>query len=161
MPAFAVFIKQNVSETTFFRSLRSALMPSSRGGEKSSGVGSAGAPAASAQKKWPGMSFPRQKSSDRQRLRRKTDTEEIGFDSYIELHDSNGSSRPDDGAPLKPPHLSAPRLAPVQLGEQEQPQPQPQPQMPAYHVPGHGIIRTTEVTQQYYPVSDEVRGQAF
>lgn len=158
MPAFAVFIKQNVSETNFFRSLRSALMPSSRGGEKSSGVGSAGAPAASAQKKWPGMSFPRQKSSDRQRLRRKTDTEEIGFDSYIELHDSNGSSSRGDDV-LKPPHLSAPRLEPVQLGEQEQPQ--PQPQMPAYHVPGHGIIRTTEVTQQYYPAPDEVRGQAF
>lgn len=161
MPAFAVFIKQNVSETNFFRSLRSALMPSSRsGGEKSSGPGSgpgsAGAAATPAQKKWPGVSFPRQ--SDRQKLRHKTDTEEIGFDSYIELHDSN-ASRSDEGAvALKPPHLSAPRLAPVQLAAQQQ---QQQQQVPAYHVPEQGIIRTTEVTQQYYPVSEQGRGQAF
>lgn len=159
MPAFAVFIKQNVSETNFFRSLRSALMPSSRsrsgGGEKSSGLpgsgGTAGAAAAPAQKRWPGMSFPRQ--SDRQKLRHKTDTEEIGFDSYIELHDSN-ASRSDEG--LRPPHLSAPRLPPVQLAAQQQ-----QQQVPAYHVPEQGIIRTTEVTQQYYPASEQARGQAF
>lgn len=158
MPAFAVFIKQNVSETAFFRSLRSALMPSSRGGgEKASGPGSGGsagvAGAAAAQKRWPGVSFPRQ--SDRQKLRHKTDHEEIGFDSYIELNDSNGS-RSDEGAAmtLKPPHLSSPRLAPVQLAAQQQ-------QMPAYHVPEQGIIRTTEVTQQYYPASENVRGQAF
>ncbi|KAK7703607.1 hypothetical protein SLS64_008920 [Diaporthe eres] len=163
MPAFAVFIKQNVSETNFFRSLRSALMPSSRsrgGGEKSSGPGSgpgsAGA-AAQAQKKWPGVSFPRQ--SDRQKLRHKTDTEEIGFDSYIELHDSNASRSDEGTAALKPPHLSAPRLAPVQLAAQQQQQ--QQQQVPAYHVPEQGIIRTTEVTQQYYPVSEQGRGQAF
>lgn len=155
MPAFAVFIKQNVSETNFFRSLRSALMPSSRsGGEKSSGPGpgpgSAGA-AAPAQKKWPGVSFPRQ--SDRQKLRHKTDSEEIGFDSYIELHDSNASRSDEGAATLKPPHLSAPRLAPVQLAAQQQ--------VPAYHVPEQGIIRTTEVTQQYYPASEQGRGQAF
>lgn len=162
MPAFAVFIKQNVSETAFFRSLRSALMPSSRGGgEKASGPGSggsAGVVAAAAQKRWPGVSFPRQ--SDRQKLRHKTDHEEIGFDSYIELNDSTNGSRSDEGATatLKPPHLSSPRLAPVQLAAQ---QGQQQMQMPAYHVPEQGIVRTTEVTQQYYPASENVRGQAF
>lgn len=153
MPAFAVFIKQNVSETAFFRSLRSALMPSSRAGEKSSGPGSgASAGIAQAQKKWPGVSFPRQ--SDRQKLRHKTDHEEIGFDSYIELHDSNRSRSDEGNATLKPPHLSAPRLAPVQLAAQQQ-------QVPAYHVPEQGIIRTTEVTQQYYPASENIRGQAL
>lgn len=155
MPAFAVFIKQNVSETAFFRSLRSALMPSSRGGEKSSGAGSAKPGVPAQQKKWPGMSFPRQ--SDRQKLRHKTDTEEIGFDSYIELHDSNGS-RSDEGG-LKPPHLAAPSLAPVQLAVQ--PAVQPHPECRAYHVPEQGIIRTTEVTQMYHPASEDTRGQAF
>lgn len=138
MPAFAVFLKQNVSETAFFKSLRSALMPS--GGEKSSG-------STPAPKKWPGASFQRQ--SDRQKLRHKDVHEEIGFDSYIELHDST-QSRSDSEA-LKPPHLSPPHLAPPQLAAQP----------PAYHVPDQGIIRTTEVTQQYYPATEHVRGQAF
>lgn len=143
MPAFAVFIKKNVSDTSFFKSLRSALLPS--GGKSSA--------SASTRKKRALLTFGG--GSDRQKLKNKEEVD-IRFDSYLELGDDVPRSRRDLEGGV-PPASNQPRSQWTMPATSVTPLPQT-----AHYMPEQGIIRTTEVTQQFYPApTHEVTGQSF
>lgn len=132
MPAFAAFLKQIVFETSFFKSLQSLLV--------SSGKGSQGL--ASHSRNFAGITFG---GGNAKNTGPKQGNEDTRFDSYIELNDASQSrtystsQQTQERNPhwkMSDPTVSGtPGLQPVPL---------------IYSLPEHGILRTTEVKQDFF-----------
>ncbi|ROV89573.1 hypothetical protein VMCG_09954 [Cytospora schulzeri] len=140
MPAFAVFIKQDLSETTFYRFLRSALIPSGKGS-----LGSA-----SYQGNWAGITFG---GGNEKKARPKNRDEDTCLDSYIELNDASQSRAYSVGLQTQQQHE---QWTTPDLAASKTPQPKPD-----YSMPEDGILRVTQVEQRFTPALAERGGQAL
>lgn len=143
MPAFAVFMKQNILETNAFKSLRSALRSSGKGSGGSGG-------SASYPVKWAGIKFGG--ASDKPKAER---NDHLPFDSYLDLEDQS-RSRPcsvEQQIQQKGPQWSMSDLSVSQTTTAP----------PAYigdSPPQDGILRTIQVEQDYSPLPAANMGRA-
>lgn len=138
MPAFATFLKQIVFETRFFKSLRTTLAYSGKGSQ-----GSASHP-----RSFAGITFG---GGNDKKARLKQRNGETLFDSYIELNDASQSRSYSTGQPTQEwnRHWKMENPAvPVT--------PRPRAASPDYSLPENGILRITEVDQDFGPVPPEI-----
>lgn len=144
MPAFAVFLKQIVFETSIFKSLRSALASSRKDSQDSA-------------------SFPKKFASlitfgggGAKKARPKQGNEDTRFDSYIELNDASQSRTYSTGQQIEERNSHAKMPESTASGTYGT-----EPASPEHSLPQDAILRTTEVEQNFCPVPSEKVGRSY